>query len=120
MSEEEMISEIEIYLSHVVQKDFPLPKAIKMMYEQYKRQKQELIEITKVNYIDVDKLAENYNFYKNLAYEYLGNSVSKDKIRAKIEELEKEQKEYKGSQEWEIQDNIDAQINILKELLEEE
>jgi hypothetical protein len=38
MDKEEMISEIEIYLSHVVQKDFPLPKAIKMMYEEYKRQ----------------------------------------------------------------------------------
>ena len=45
--------------------------------------------------------------------------VEKDKIKEKIEELEKEQKEYKNSQEWEIQDDIVAQINILKDLLEE-
>lgn len=31
-----MISVIEIYLSHVVAKDFPLPKAIRLMYEEYK------------------------------------------------------------------------------------
>lgn len=36
MSKEEMISEIEIYLSHVIAKDFPLPKAIRLMYEEYK------------------------------------------------------------------------------------
>lgn len=39
MSEEEMISEIEIYLSHVIAKDFPFPKAVKLMYEEYKNSK---------------------------------------------------------------------------------
>lgn len=51
---------------------------------------------------------------------YNGEEKWKNKIRAKIKELEKEHKEYKGSQEWEIQDDIHAQINILKELLEED
>lgn len=50
---------------------------------------------------------------------YNGEEKWKNKIRAKIKELEEEQKEYKGGQEWEIQDDIDAQINILKQLLEE-
>lgn len=55
----------------------------------------------------------------NLERHIKNNYISKDKIKEKIEELEKEQKEYKNSQEWEIQDDIVAQINILKDLLEE-
>lgn len=54
----------------------------------------------------------------NLERHIKNNYISKDKIKEKIEELEKEQKEYKNSQEWEIQDDIVAQINILKDLLE--
>lgn len=45
--------------------------------------------------------------------------VSKAEIRAKIEELEKEQEEYENSQEWEIQDDILAKIIVLEELLED-
>ena len=43
------------------------------------------------------------------------------KIREKIKNLNKEyEEEYKNGQEWEIQDDIQAQISVLEELLEEE
>ena len=46
--------------------------------------------------------------------------ISKDKIKAKIEELEKDLKEYENGQEWEIQDEIRGQIEVLQSLLETE
>ena len=49
----------------------------------------------------------------------LKDYISKDKIKAKIKELEKELQEYKDSQEWEIQQEIEMQIEILKDLLKE-
>lgn len=42
------------------------------------------------------------------------------KIKAKIEELNKDFKEYENGQEWEIQDEIRGQIDILQSLLEKE
>ena len=45
--------------------------------------------------------------------------INKNKIREKIKDLKKEQEEYKDSQEWEIQDDIVAQIEVLEELLGE-
>ena len=44
----------------------------------------------------------------------------KDKIKAKIEELNKDFKEYENGQEWEIQDEIRGQIDVLQSLLEKE
>ena len=44
----------------------------------------------------------------------------KDKIKAKIEELNKDFKEYENGQEWEIQDEIRGQIEVLQSLLEKE
>ena len=66
-----------------------------------------------------EKLVDKTIQYDKTLEKLQKDTIWKDKIKAKIKELEEEQKEYKGSQEWEIQDNIDAQINILKELLEE-
>ena len=43
-----------------------------------------------------------------------------DKIKAKIEELNKDFKEYENGQEWEIQDEIRGQIDVLQSLLEKE
>lgn len=51
---------------------------------------------------------------------FWNNVVSKDKIKAKIEELEKDFKEYENGQEWEIQDEIRGQIDVLQSLLEKE
>lgn len=44
--------------------------------------------------------------------------VKKDKIREKIEELEKDYKEYENSNEWEIFDETKYAYELLKELLE--
>ena len=43
-----------------------------------------------------------------------------DKIKAKIEELNKDFKEYENGQEWEIQDEIRGQIDVLQSLLGKE
>lgn len=43
-----------------------------------------------------------------------------DKIKAKIEEINKDFKEYENGQEWEIQDEIRGQIEVLQSLLEKE
>lgn len=112
MSKEEMISEIEIYLSHVIAKDFPLPKAIRLMYEEYKNSnkawekiydedqdyigelndkildlefkiKEQSKEIEELNKSDTSKEQSSMNYY-NLYKEL------EDKIKAKIEELDKE------------------------------
>lgn len=55
----------------------------------------------------------------NVAHE-LCNKMWKNKIKAKIEELEKDLKEYENGQEWEIQDEIRGQIDVLQSLLEKE
>ena len=65
MSEEEMESEIEIYLSHIIQPDFPLPKAIKMMYEKYKEYKQKDQNWEKM--YDEDQIIKNYKSILNNA-----------------------------------------------------
>ena len=51
---------------------------------------------------------------------YDGEKKVKDKIKAKIEELNKDFKEYENGQEWEIQDEIKGQIAVLQSLLEKE
>ena len=48
------------------------------------------------------------------------NKKWKDKIKAKIEEMNKDFKEYENGQEWEIQDEIRGQIEVLQSLLEKE
>ena len=50
----------------------------------------------------------------------LCNKKWEDKIKAKIEEIEKELEEYENGQEWEIQDELRGQIDVLLSLLEKE
>lgn len=75
------------------------------------------------------KLLSSFNRLKELAetlrkenVELLIEKRQKElKIREKIKNLNKEyEEEYKNGQEWEIQDDIQAQISVLEELLEEE
>lgn len=88
------------------------------LLEQEKEKNEELeIELAVRDNIKVDKLVEKYRYYRKLADSYQANCISKNKIKEKIEELEKEQKEYEESQEWEIQDDYVAKIMILEELL---
>lgn len=88
------------------------------LYKQEKDSNQWLLKAfdeSRNNNIELAK--EYYKLQEELKQE---KEENKDKIREKIKKLEKEQKEYKGSQEWEILDVINAQIDVLKELLEEE
>ena len=70
-------------------------------------------------------LYQMYSYYKELASRYQANSISKDKIKEIIEELEENNKRikklYKNGSCNLNQDYIEnlAQISILKELLEE-
>ena len=66
-------------------------------------------------------LEKNKEYEKQLDLDYVEeNYIHKDKIKAKIEELEKDLKEYENGQEWEIQDEIRGQIYVLQSLLEKE
>ena len=64
------------------------------------------------------KVADLTTVYLNGFYD--GEKKVKDKIKAKIEELNKDFKEYENGQEWEIQDEIRGQIDVLQSLLEKE
>lgn len=142
MSEEEMISEIEIYLSHVIAKDFPLPKAIRLMYEEYKNSNKawEKIYDEDQNYIfelndkildlefkikkqqkEIEILKDDIEGHR-IAYvdtpEFEENYISKDKIKEKIEELEKPTQE--GQCLNVIQGYVrEGNLILLKELLGE-
>lgn len=74
-------------------------------------------EVTNL-YCDVVRLLEgdlyeDYKYYKKLASAYQGNSVSKDKIKVKIEELEKQDRESRMSHNYLV-------IPVLQSLLEKE
>ena len=62
-----------------------------------------------------------YLYYKDLASNYQANCISKNKIREKIEELEKEYNKYTGYKGLEFSRTglINSQIKVLNELLEE-
>ena len=71
------------------------------------------------------RLFELYKYYKDLASEYQGNCVSKDKIKAKIEEWQKEKEFYDKDEdrEWGQYNNwdwVDTIINEMQSLLEKE
>lgn len=59
--------------------------AIQGLLDLYQKEKeknnQSRIEIVKNDYVDTDKLALNYRLYKDLAYEYQGNCVTKNKLK---------------------------------------
>ena len=59
--------------------------------EQEKEKNNELeIELSTRDNINVDKLVEKYKYYRRLTDSYQANCISKDKIKEKIEEIEKE------------------------------
>lgn len=59
-------------------------------YEKEKEKSKNLeIELEIKKYCKVNELASDLIYYKNLAREYQGNCISKDKIKAKIEEIKK-------------------------------
>lgn len=71
-------------------------------------------------------LYQMYLYYKELAGRYQANSISKDKVKEKKEELEKELKEYEESDMEQDEDYffdvnaLNGEIQVLQELLGEE
>lgn len=104
-------------------------KSLKRLYDSYNKEKEKrkiAEENHKVLSLDLGQalkdlgLPEDTIISDELVLEINKRYVSKDKIKEKIEELEQEYKEYKNGQEWEIQDDIQAQIIVLQELLKGE
>lgn len=71
------------------------------------------IEFEIKKYCKVNELASDLMFYKNLARNYQGNCISKDKIKEKIEEITSYA--YTSVAERDCQDYA---IQVLKELLQ--
>lgn len=112
----------------------PLGKALENLIARNKELEEENKSLTdsyliQKDLINEEILRERKQFYegelytakqlKNIERDRNKYYIHKSKVREKIGELEKEYEEYKNGQEWEIQDDIQAQINILQELLEE-
>ena len=92
---------------------FKQQEEIKELKNEIKKLK---IEITKNDYVDLNKLALNYRLYKDLAYEYQGNYISKNTIREKIKELDELQKK---SNLTGLITEYQIKIQVLEELLGE-
>lgn len=126
------VNEAKIYLEdkHKRQKDEPCEESsyaesfiyyfqnvetILDLYKQEKEKNKILEELLQ------GRLFELYNYYKNLAGSYQANSISKDKIKEKIEELEDAIEPW-GDEDlcYQLKIKDKAQIEVLKELLEEE
>ena len=148
MSEEEIIKNVKDFIEDLetdldgndetewtlFPKDLDIIKGLLDLYQQEKREKESIYD----DYQDLGK--DFYKIQKELEQQkdineklldgdfttiYLmgfadGEEKWKDKIKEKIEELEKEYEEYKNSAEWEIFDETKYAYNILKELLEVE
>ena len=92
---------------------------LRVELEQEKEKNNELeIKLSTRDNINVDKLVEKYKYYRRLADSYQANCISKDKIKEKIEELEKRYTEHCYFQ-YNKKEVLDICINELKELLEE-
>ena len=82
------------------------------LYQKEKERNKRLeIELEIKKYCKVDELANDLIYYKNLAKEYQGNCVSKDKIREILE--------YYGHTPADNPDTTIAFYSDIKELLEE-
>ena len=68
-------------------------------------------------------LYEMYKYYRNLANSYQGNCISKEKVKDKIEELNKKEKEelkgMKGQDRYFVKQTYQNKKMILQELIKE-
>ena len=86
--------------------------------------------MTKKELEDKNKTLENllqgnlyqmYLYYKELAGRYQANSISKDKVKEKIKELDKEKLKYDNDLRiYTLRNTFDFQKEVLQELLGEE
>lgn len=94
----------------------PLKDKIKRLEEELKKEKEKSkqleIELEIKKYCKVNELANDLIYYKNLAKEYQGNCISKDKIRELLEKYDKDIA-------WDSADDHYYFTKFIKELLEE-
>mgnify|MGYP005760125159 CR=1 FL=1 len=101
-------------------------KALKNLLQDYARQKQINGEYKKENELlreKVKKLEEQVEYDKTHIYTPMTiqlNYIPKQKIKDKIENLEKEYKKLEQSSDFIIADTIQPKIEVLQELLQEE
>lgn len=89
----------------------------------------ELLKETQMKNETLEKLLqgtlyEMYKYYRDLASSYQGNCISKEKVKDKIEELNKKEKEelkgMKGQDRYFVKQTYQNKRMILQELLESE
>ena len=85
---------------------------LKYKTDKIEKQQKEIEDLKKPKYI-IDLKTNNITILTN-------DFISKNTIREKIKELEKEYKEYENTNEWEIFDETKYAYDLLKELLEGE
>lgn len=85
---------IQITRNYFTEKQRQALQGLLDLYNKEKEKNKKLeIELEIKKYCKVDELTRDLIYYKNLAKEYQGNCISKDKIRERIKELEKENEE---------------------------
>ena len=111
MSEE--IKIIEDFLNYNKNKEISGVEinAVSKLLNSYYRQQKEIEELKKDKYL--------YNSETGEITKIKSNSISKDKIRAKIKELGKKLLKYPFEDQWMMRLEIEEQIDLLNELLEE-
>lgn len=87
---------------------------------QFKRQQKEIEELKEKNRQSKMRIVQLENEITARIEDVNQYYTPNDKIKAKIEELNKDFKEYENGQEWEIQDELRGQIDVLQSLLEKE
>ena len=92
-------------------------KALNLI-EKLQKENEELKEENEYNKLLLD-MNNNFTIDKKTG-NYKWNVIEIQKVKDKIEELNKDFKEYENGQEWEIQDEIRGQIDVLQSLLEKE
>lgn len=130
MSEEETIKRIEesLKLTELCQRTTNAPeisanyiwdmRTLLDLYNKEKEKNKKLeIELEIKKYCKVDELATDLIYYKNLAKEYQGNCISKDKIKDKIEIY---RMAISDSKNGDFIHDVRQKIQVLKELLESE
>ena len=116
VNEEKLLNNLKDYLNYLKGKNLMtsfrfniidlLENSISLIEKQQKEIEELLDNKKEINYIKpIDIPVHNY--------------ISKDKISEKIEELCKELLKYPFEDEWFLRDRIEEQIDLLKELLEE-
>lgn len=120
MNIEESIEILESYKESLEEyEDNPrIIQAIETLLTAYEKEKENNKELRK--YYATRKEVEELREINECLHDSSENYIHKNKVIEKVKEIKDEFKEYENGQEWEIQDEIRGQIEVLESLLEKE